>query len=329
MILRTYASNQPLSLVFIPVTVGVVVFLAVLQGVLIPVDVGFPADFMMKSVYASPWSLGVLVTVLILAGAILSNVVFNRHEFYNTPVFIPALMYAMMATTLSLIQLSLPLLLANVFALLGLNRHLKIFLQPRVLAEYFEAGFWYGMSAVFFPPFLILLVGVWLCTIITRAFQWREYILPIMAFAVPFAYWISWLFFRDHLDQLILFRKVLSFDAQSYFMDWHWTTKAFVFTALASLIFALPRYLFLAERSSNKSKGIRTIFMIMALMMVLAYFLAYVLLFKWLISALLLPVAFLLGYWFANYRVSLVAPFFFYGLAICSILSLIHAFGGV
>ena len=138
MILRTYASNQPLSLVFIPITVVAVVVAAVIRGVLIPVNVGFPADFMLKSVYTSPWSLGALVAVLILAGAIMSNVVFNRHEFYNTPVFIPALMYAMMATTLSLIQLSVPLLLANVFALLGLNRHLKIFLQPRVLAEYFE-----------------------------------------------------------------------------------------------------------------------------------------------------------------------------------------------
>jgi hypothetical protein len=326
MILRTYASNQPLSLVFIPITVVAVVFMAVLKGALIPVNVGFPADFMLKSVYNSPWSLGVLVAVLILAGSVMSNVVFNRHEFYNTPVFIPALMYAMMATTLSLIQLSVPLLFANVFALLGLNRHLKIFLQPRVLAEYFEAGFWYGMSAVFFPPFLILALGVWLCTIFTRAFQWREYVLPIMAFAVPFAYWVSWLFFRDDFDQLILFRKVLSFDAQAFFAQWHWTTKAFVFTALGSLIFALPRYLFLSDRSSNKSKGIRTIFMIMALMMVLAYFVAYALLFKWLIGTLLLPVAFLLGYWFANYRVSLVAPFFFYGLAVCSILSLLHGF---
>ncbi|MFN5621903.1 MAG: hypothetical protein ACK478_11420 [Flavobacteriales bacterium] len=327
MILRTYASNQPLSLVFIPITVVAVLCMAVLKGVLIPLNVGFPADFMLKSVYSSPWSLGVLVTVLILAGSVMSNVVFNRHEFYNTPVFIPALMYAMMATTLSLIQLSVPLLFANVFALLGLNRHLKIFLQPRVLAEYFEAGFWYGMSAVFFPPFLILALGVWLCTIFTRAFQWREYVLPIMAFAVPFAYWVSWLFFRDDFDQLILFRKVLSFDARAFFAQWHWTTKAFVFTALGSLIFALPRYLFLSDRSSNKSKGIRTIFMIMALMMVLAYFVAYALLFKWLIGALLLPVAFLLGYWFANYRVSLVAPFFFYGLAICSTLSLLHGFG--
>ena len=326
MILRTYASNQPLSLVFIPITVVAVVSMAVLKGALIPVNVGFPADFMLKSVYSSPWSLGVLVTVLILAGSVMSNVVFNRHEFYNTPVFIPALMYAMMATTLSLIQLSVPLLFANVFALLGLNRHLKIFLQPRVLAEYFEAGFWYGMSAVFFPPFLILALGVWLCTIFTRAFQWREYVLPIMAFAVPFAYWVSWLFFRDDFDQLILFRKVLSFDAQAFFAQWHWTTKAFVFTALGSLIFALPRYLFLSDRSSNKSKGIRTIFMIMALMMVLAYFVAYALLFKWLIGALLLPVAFLLGYWFANYRVSLVAPFFFYCLVVCSILSLLHGF---
>jgi len=33
----------------------------------------------------------------------------------------------------------------------------------------------------------------------------------------------------------------------------------------------------------------------------------------------LLPVAFLLGYWFANYRLSLVAPFFFYALMATSL----------
>jgi hypothetical protein len=237
-------------------------------------------------------------------------------------------MYSLIATTMSLVQLSLPVLIANVFVLLGLNRHLKIFLQPRVLAEYFEAGFWYGMAAVFFPPFLLLAAGIWACTVITRAFHWREYVLPMMAFAVPFGYWISWLFFRDHLDQAILFRKVLSFDVYAYFSQWHWTTRAFVFLALAALVFALPRYLFLSDRSSNKSKGIRTVFMIMALSMAGAYFLAFALVLKWIVCALLLPVSFLLGYWFANYRVSLMAPFFFYGIAISSILCIIHVLGG-
>lgn len=300
---------------------------AVWQGVLVPMDAGFPTDFMLKGIYARPWSLGALVVLVILAGAFLSNVVFNRHEFFNVPVFVPALMYAMMATTMALIQLSLPVLIANVFVLLGLNRHLKIFLQPRVLAEYFEAGFWYGMAAVFFPPFLLLALGIWVCTIITRAFHWREYVLPIVAFAVPFCYWLSWLFFRNHLDQAVLFRKVLSFDVQTYFSQWHWTTRAFIYTALASLVFALPRYLFLSDRSSNKSKGIRTVFIIMALSMVGAYFVAFSLVLKWIVAALLLPVAFLLGYWFANYRVSLVAPFFFYGLAVTSLLCVLHGLG--
>ncbi len=329
MILRTYASNQPLSLVFIPITVVAVVFAAVWKGALVPMDLGFPTDFMLSAIYTQPWSLGMVVVAVILAGAFLANLVFNRHEFFNTPVFVPALMYALIATTMALVQLSLPVLIANVFVLLGLNRHLKIFLQPHVLAEYFEAGFWYGMAAVFFPPYLVLAIGIWLCTIITRAFHWREYVLPIMAFAVPFCYWLSWLFFRDHMDQAILFRKVLSFDVYAYFSQWHWTTRTFVFIALAALIFALPRYLFLSDRSSNKSKGIRTVFMIMALSMVGSYFTAFALVLKWIVSALLLPVAFLLGYWFANYRVSLMAPFFFYGLAISSILCVVHALGGI
>jgi len=42
--------------------------------------------------------------------------------------------------------------------------------------------------------------------------------------------------------------------------------------------------------------------------------------------SLLLPFAFLLGYWFANYRVSLVAPFFFYALVFTSLWCVIAVF---
>jgi hypothetical protein len=95
---------------------------------------------------------------------------------------------------------------------------------------------------------------------------------------------------------------------------------------LLSLLFAIPRYLFLSERSSNKAKTIRTIFFIVALTLVGSYFIAFLLMWKWIVMALLLPVSFLLGYWFANYRVSLVAPFFFYLLLASSVACIVGAF---
>jgi hypothetical protein len=120
------------------------------------------------------------------------------------------------------------------------------------------------------------------------------------------------------MESMVLFRKWVSFDAQSFFAAWNRPTIAFGFMTLLSVLFALPRYLFLSERSSNKAKTVRTIFFVVALSLVVAYFIGYTLLWKWIIMTLLLPVSFLLGYWFANYRVSLVAPFFFYALVIAS-----------
>jgi hypothetical protein len=325
MILRTYASNQPLSLAILPVTTLAVLLGAAATGKLEAFNAGFPIDYYLGGWYNGLYTLALLSGGLILGGAYLANTVFNRHEFFNVPVFVPAFIYSLLATTLALIQLSIPVLVANVFVLLGLNNHLKIFHQPRVLAEFFETGFWYGLAAVCFPPYIVLIVALWAGTIITRAFHWREYVLPVVAFAVPFGYWVSWLYFQDSMEGMVLFRKWVSFDTQSYFASWDNSARVFGFLALASMLFAIPRYLFLSERSSNKAKTIRTIFFVVALALGGSYFLAFILLWKWIVMGLLLPIAFLLGYWFANYRVSLAAPFFFYALLATSLWCVIHA----
>ena len=325
MILRTYASNQPLSLGLLPVTTLMVLFLAAARGRLEALHADFPADRIFAGWYNSPYALAALSGALILLGAYLANVVFNRHEFFNVPVYIPAFMYSLMATTLALIQLSVPVLLANLFLLLGLNRQLKIFHQPRVLAEYFEAGLYYGIAALCFPPYLSLAAAIWAGTMVFRAFHWREYLLPLIAFAVPFVYWISWLYFYDNLSAMVLFHKWVSFDVQSFFSSWGKSERVFGITILISLLFALPRYLFLNERSSNRSKTIRILFFLVALAAGGSYFLAYALTWKWIIMALLLPVAFTLAYWFANYRVSLAGPFLFYAILITSLWCVVSA----
>lgn len=319
MILRTYASNQPLSLALLPFTTLGVLLATAAVGRLSVVNAGFPIDYYLSSLYDRPYQLALLTGALILCGSYLANSVFNRHEFYDIPVFIPAFVYSMLAATLALIELSVPVLLANIFVLLGLNNHLKIFHQPRVLAEYFETGFWYGLAAVCFPPYIALAAAIWVGSMATRAFHWREYLLPIVSFGVPFCYWASWLYFNDDLEALVLFRKWVSFDSQSYFVSWDKSAKTFGILLILALLFAIPRYLFLSERSSNKAKTIRTIFFVVALAIVGSYFLSYILLWKWIVMSLMLPISFLLGYWFSNYRVSLVAPFFFYSLVAVSL----------
>ncbi len=327
MILRSFASNQPYTLIVIPLTVAAALLPSIGRKALPVVNCGFPADDLFHWIYLSPVAIVITTMLLILGGAMLANTVFNKHEFYNVPVYVPALLYSMLGTSIGLIQLSLPALLANIFLLAGLNKHLRIFRQSRVLAEYFESGFWYGLAAVFFPPYLLLIAGLWVTTFVMRAFHWREHLLPVVSFCVPMLYWIVWKYWQGELNQLVLFYKTFTYDAKSYFFNFNAITTLFALTAAGSFIGALPRYTFLSDRASNKARGVKNIFLIMALCMIICMFMGYVLILKWILMTVLLPLAFVIGYWFTNYRYSLIAPFVFYFLCICSILVVTNFYG--
>jgi hypothetical protein len=312
MILRSFASNQPYTLIMVPILVLLSVLPMAWGSAPIPVVSGFPSDELFRFVYLNSTTLAVTTSVLILSGAILANLIFNKHEFYNIPVFVPALMYAVTAVAISMIQLSLPVLLANVFLLAGLNKQLRIFRQTRVLGEYFESGFWFGMAAVCFPPYLTLAFGLWMTTIVTRAFHWREHLLPLVAFSVPFLYWLTWKYWNSQWDDIVLFRKVISFDVNSFFHEMKWGQGLYLIVTVIVVILALPRYIFLSDRASNKARSVKNVFLIMSVAMMAAFILGYFLVMKWILMTALLPVAFIAGYWFTNYRYSLIAPFAFY-----------------
>jgi hypothetical protein len=324
MILRSFASNQPYTLIAVPVTVLMALLPAIWHGGLVPMNADFPADELFYGVYQSQILTVGITSLLIIAGAFISNLVFNRHEFFNVPVYVPALMYAMVGSVLVLIQLSLPVLLANIFLLAGLNKQLKVFRQTRVLAEYFECGFWYGLAAVCFPPYLALAAGLWFTTIITRAFHWREHVLPLIAFSMPFVYWIVWKYWSNEMDDLVLFRRIFTYDVRTYFQSFSWIESTFFVVSIIAMLIALSRYLFLSDRASNKARSVKYVFLIMAVAITLSMLLGYFLVMKWVLLCMLLPITFIIGYWFTNYRYSLIAPFAFYLYCASCTLVLLH-----
>jgi hypothetical protein len=320
MILRALASNQPYTLITLPlVTVGLMFPLFRVSNWNV-VDTKFPMDSVFFPYYSSPAIILTILFVLILGGAMLANRVFNKHEFLNVPVFVPAFTYAMSASALCLIQMSIPALLANIFILLGLQRHLTIHRQPRVLTYAFESAFWYGMAAVVFPPYIVLLAGMLVAVLISRAFHWREILIPILSFGVPFLYWVVWMYVFDYHDHIILFQKTVSWDNIQYFSLLSWPEKLFVIATFIVFVAALPRYLILSERGTNKAKNVKHVFLIIALSIIASLIVGYLLLFKWVLLTAVVPLAFIAGYWFSNYRYSFLAPFVFYLYCVAAIV---------
>ncbi len=327
MILRQFAYNQPYLLGAAPIIVLSMLVPSAWASGLPIFNCNFPADDLFGWVYQSKAGTVAMACVLVIAGALLSNSVFNRHEFYPVPSYIISLVYAGLGSAMCLHNCSLPALLAALFIIIGLNKQLQVFKQSRVLSEYFECGFWFGMAAMFFPPFIILAVGMWLNILFTRTFNWREHLLPLIAFCVPFIYWWVWKYWNNELGDLVLFHRISSFNQASMQFSLNWPERVFFSTVLIAFALALPRYLFLGERASNKARSVKSVFLVMALSMCGAFVLGYFLVFKVIFLTLLVPTTFIIGYWFANYRYSLIAPFVFYATGLAMLYMTLSHYG--
>jgi hypothetical protein len=314
MILRSFSSNQPYVLVSLPIAICAALLPSLVIQPLQQLALDLPLSQELAFLYQSSWKTGIVAIVLVLFGSWLSNAVFNKSEFFNTPTYVVALLYSFFACLFCIFQFNILVLIAGLMVLLGLERQLNIFKQARVLSLCFEAGFWFGGAALLYPPFLTLLVGAWIALFVNRSFNIREHLLLFIAFAMPFIYWIIYLYTWDILDRCVLFSIVASFDLNQQLMSTPWTLWYVTGIAVVGIIVGLPRYLAPADRAGNRTKMVKNTFLIMACAMLASIGIGYHFYHVWVLLSSLVIAVILLGYWFANYRFSLLAPFIFYGL---------------
>jgi hypothetical protein len=287
----------------------------------------FPLDRLLLPILPIPFLGVIIASVLIVLGALLANIIFNRHEFNTSPTFVPALLYAIIATALCIIKCNIPVLVANVAIIIGLNRLMEVFRQSNALPAYFKAAFWLGVGALAFPPYILLLPAMLLSILNTRSFNWREHLLTIIAFVTPFIYWAVWMLWTDRFDDLILFKKTLSFNTPEGMPDWtNNYTRSFGVAVGASFLLALRSFIFLSDRSSNQARNVKRIFLLIALFALGSTGFSFLYIGQWIPEVCILPATFIIGNWFTNYRYSLLAPFMFYIVLVTSALLIIHVF---
>lgn len=327
MILREYSSNQPGLVIPYPLLIGLATIPLIMNGFELEIASNFRADSML-SVQGISWLPLVFSSICILAGAIYANRVFNRHEFHDSPTYVPGLLYTLIATGCMLLQFSPSILLANLFLLAGLDPLLGVFRQGRVLSQYFKAGIWIGLASLIYPPYIATLPALWVSILFTRAFHWREHLVCLLGFSVPFLYWISLNYYDGNLSSIVMFHKIIGQNPGINWMKSGWINQVFSISIIISLLAALPAYLFFSQRNNNKSRNVKAVFFIITLGLLSSILVSYLFSGMWLVSGVILPVSFISGYWFTNYRYSLIAPFVFYFMLGACILLGFH-FSGI
>lgn len=315
MVLRSFASNQPYTLIFAVATA--IAALLIPSASTIPFEtVGYASEYLLHIDEA----IGVyFYLTLIIIGGLLANRLFNQNEFMNTPVYTPALMYMMVTTTIGISQAHLPCVVANILVILGMGFQLKIFKQPSVLREVVISSFLFGLAALIIPAMFTLLPALILGILINRPFQLREITLAVTAFVVPLGYWAAMSYmFLDQPDYLLI-HQTITLDTLQILSNMSWLSLVFSGLLILSMLLAFRQFMH-SERNSNRAKSTRIITLIITLSLFGSFFFNALITGKWLLQIIAFPVSFVIGYWFACYRYSVLAPMFFYAICIVSLL---------
>jgi hypothetical protein len=313
MILRSFASNQPYALVFAVAVVFAAYTIPDSSTILFA-----KAGYSSENLISCGNTLGVFVCIaLILTAGLLANRLFNQNEFMNTPVYTPALMYMILMTTLGMTQTHMSTAASNIMVIMGLSYQIKIFKQPSIAHEIVLSGFFYGLATLIIPSQLTLLPALIIGTLINRPFHLREITLAILSFSMPFGYWGALSYLFNEAPDYVLVHKTLTLDHITYLKQLSWVLKLFLLLLFLSLIFGFRQFAH-SDKNSNKAKSARTVTILIALSLLGSFVLNFYLTGHWLLQTMAFPVSFIIAYWFAYYRHSVIAPLFFYAICIVS-----------
>lgn len=191
MLAGLFRSNRPAVIFALPMLVPLLC-VAVWRPAPLPLPTnGMPLYLLANDLLGGPGVAQAVVTLLLimLIGVQLTGLV-NGAELMDRRNHLPALLFPVLLAAFSGDGLWGPALAGMPVVLLALGRTWSISNKTDALAALFDAGLLIGIAALFYLPYLFLVVVVWASVSVIRPFHLREYLVPLLGSAV--ALYMAW-----------------------------------------------------------------------------------------------------------------------------------------
>jgi hypothetical protein len=152
-----------------------------------------------------------LAFFLLLFEAVLLNLILINNDLVPRNNLVPTLVYILlMSSTPGLLMLH-PALVANLFFLITLHMVFKLYSEAESYPRVFNTGMMLALASLFYLPSAIFLVFVWMTFLVYRLFSWREWLIILIGFLLPYVYLLSVYFFlgriTEYTDALVSFLR--------------------------------------------------------------------------------------------------------------------------
>jgi len=155
--------------------------------------------------WVSPQSSIIITVAITIIQGMLLNFIINKYNLLGKPNYLTALMYVTLASMLTPFLTLSPTLICNFLLIWMIDKFLFIYRQTEIKAIMFDLGLIVAVGTLFYFPFIATFLLLWICLIIFRPFNWREWISGILGFVtIYFVLFIIYLW----LDQLEQFETI-------------------------------------------------------------------------------------------------------------------------
>lgn len=147
--------------------------------------------------------LSLLSVLLVFAQALLFNSLVNNVKVFTNGTYVPAIIYALLASLFTEFLFITPVLLATFFVLLAIGKALKFYKQHHALGDIYDMSFLIGIASLFYMPFVLLLLLVFVSLAVMRSFNWREWVAGLLGFLSVYFLTGTWFFMTDGLHEFL------------------------------------------------------------------------------------------------------------------------------
>ena len=160
------------------------------------------------------WLSFFLMFLLISSQAIYLNFMLNRHDVIYKNTFIPALIFAFFVSASPAFMQFHPIHIVNLLIIRVFDRLFTLFKSEYPVSALFDIGFISGIIALLFFPGLFLLPVLFTALAIQRSFRFKEWLITLIGFVLPFfflsviMFWMHSLiaFWNDYTSHFTLLR---------------------------------------------------------------------------------------------------------------------------
>lgn len=171
----------------------------------------------------------VFAFLMILGGALLFNFILTKYDLVPKNILIPAMVYmVLMSYSPNLLHMH-HTSISGLMIVIVLYFIFQVYAEEQAFPQVFNSGLLIGLASLFYFPSVYFLFFIWITFIVFSLYKWREWLIVLIGFNVPYIFLFTYYFWFDQLEVALLVYE-------DYFSNLSFIDFSFSFSYLSYLI---------------------------------------------------------------------------------------------